>query len=445
MKKSIFIILLAFSGIAGYSQCMENKAACNSTFDDLRYAVVKINMTGFGSFTGFLINHTSNDGRLLVLTTYAPFMASCGNNPAVIDAALATTVFTFNSDYVSCSGSGATEVTTTGATLESTSGYLALLQLNSAPNLPELTYLGWDITSEPTSLACIFQTSNTIVRKGIVTANAFTIQSVNFNCNGTFSEASGFTNMLKISAWDQAEPYIESRGAPLIMNNLKAIGVYTVGNEVDCDKGPSYFYDLASASNSFMSHLRSGTQTNSATIKRVPCQNNLTLSGSFNQSYPYSAINTITSTQTIDDGNSVQYTAGTSVTLNSGFVSGTDFVAQIGSCTPQVITIAAKTEDSYNNNAQQRVQLKEFINPIIKIFPTLTSGNSSLFVETNQVVENLSLCIKDINGKTIMVKQINELQPNLPLKVEMPVVSAGLYFVHMAAGDYLFTTKLMVQ
>jgi len=33
----------------------------------------------------------------------------------------------------------------------------------------------------------------------------------------------------------------------------------------------------------------------------------------------------------------------------------------------------------------------------------------------------------------------------LPLKVEIPVVSAGLYFVQIAAGDYLFTTKLMVQ
>lgn len=447
MKHISISIALFLTCFKAFCQCTPAKAACNTTYEDLRYAVAAVTYPGItGSFSGFLVNHTSNDGRLLFLTTHIPFMSSCGFDPGDLAATIGNATFTWNSDYSSCTGSASSTVTSTGATLLATSGFIALFELNNAPNLPELTYLGWDIsTVNPTALACIYQHINTGVKKAILTApgSELSFVNLNVNCNGTFNEASGFSNMDKIAEWDDAEPESLGRGAPLIMNNKKVAAVYITGNETDCEKGPSYFADLINASSTLMGYLRSGSQTNSATIRRAYCKASETLSGLLNASTPYKVSGSIVSNQNIANGLTVSYRAGTYVELNNGFVSGTNFVAEINPCSNTITVIAAKTDDETVKDGRGD-DVADVADDWLKIYPNILPSGHSLTIQAYIDVNVAELQIFDLQGKHVATFQLTDLMKGSLTSIPLHAV-AGVYLLKANDSSHSLLQKIIVR
>lgn len=404
-------------------------ASSNSTYGALRDATARYTVAGH-SYTGFLINHTSDDGRLLFLTSSEAVDCLSPTSTQWNSA-----VFTWHSD--------GTPVTSTGATVLYTYGKITLLQLNAAPALAALVFLGWDISTTPSNLACIFETTNTAIDKGIVTASSQSTVNLTTNCStGGFSEGSG-TSMLKVSAWAVGEPIALGHGAPLIMNNKKVEGVYYDGNETACNGGPSYFYKLSNANSTMLNFLRSGSETNSATVSIEPCQDDLPpLTGNYTGVFTFTANSTIVSTQNIQPGSSVKYEAGMSITLNDGFNSGSDFIAEIKSCQSRVTTIAAKTDEN-NISRQDRQENIDAIGNKLKIYPNPNSPNSVAYIEGLSTDEPTKITISDISGKLLLDVMSNT--EDIIQQVRLPDLSHGIYFVKISYQNFCSTYKLVIQ
>ena len=178
-------------------------------------------------------------------------------------------------------------------------------------------------------------------------------------------------------------------------------------------------------------------ETNSATVSIQPCVDDLTLTASvnFTPQDPYTANNTIVSTQNIYDGHTVRYEAGVSITLNNGFVSGTDFIAEIKPCYSKVTTIAAKTEDiqyakdiDYKNNINVAVDW-------MKIYPTITASGNAVQVVSYSYETDLTTAIFDLQGKQVGFYPIKELLPNEAYALNLPTLAKGYYLIQVKNQD----------
>lgn len=402
-------------------------ASGNGTYGNLRHATARFTL-GSNTYTGFLVNHTSSDGRLLFLTTSQADVCHSVNWSNV--------VFTWLAD-------GAT-TTSTGATLLATDNRMTLLELIIAPALADLTFLGWDISTTPTSVSCIFESSDNSIKKGIVSASTLSAVSLTTNCNGTFSEGSG-SNAVKVSSWSAGEPTASGRGAPLIMNNKKMMGVYIAGNETECNKGPSYFADIAGASSTFLSYLRNGSETNSSTVKIEPCRDYfiLTTPVSATPPKPFKVTDYIASTQSIIDGVVVRYEAGNYIDLGNGFVSGTDFVAEIKPCEDDVTIIAAKTE---NEISHHRGDMHKAVggNTLIKVYPNPVESISDVYILSSHDIRAATITLYSIEGKRIAGNQLSLIAANTSTSFNIPELTAGLYFIEVSGIDYSSLHKIFV-
>jgi hypothetical protein len=409
-------------------------ASSNSTYADLRHATARFTISG-DTYTGFLINHTSNDGRLLFLTTNQPQVCNSPNWNNV--------VFTWESDGSS--------VTSTGATFLVSENKMTLLQLNNAPNLPTLTYLGWDIIASPSngSIACIFESGTSqSISKSIVTANFNAVSTIILNANcSTFSESFGsFDN--KVSLWNQGGIVKSGRGAPIIRDNKKVVGVYIAGEEQNCVKGPSYFARLQNSPN-IVAYLRDEDETNSATVSMNYCIPYLELTGNVNQtpSNQPKVSTYIKSTQNIANGVSIRYKAGTYIELNPGFSSGTDFIAEIDPCVSNITIIAAKTDDEHIDNPEE---LQESYNNMsndnwLKVYPTVLPSGNSIIIESNKKLEKVELKMYDLQSRHVHSFLLNSFPENTKFSVRLPDLPSGVYVLKAINAYNLFTQKIVVQ
>ncbi|HRN95651.1 MAG TPA: T9SS type A sorting domain-containing protein [Chitinophagales bacterium] len=423
---------------------LASKAACSSTYGDLRYAVAKVHVPGVSNdFSGFLINNTNNDGRLLFITT-SQFLTNGCSNPSY---SIANATFTWNEDYASCSSGTLTPVTSNGATILAIDGRVALLELANAPDLAELTYLGWDIATPYTDISCIYPTYDPTIKKGIVSASAYTSPGLGIECNDNYFESLGLPPVVKIAKWNSGEPNLLGRGSPLIMSNKKAAGIYLTGNETHCSNGPSYFEDFQSIKNgSVFNYLRTGNQTNTATVRMNYCKPSENLGGLFNQSFTYSVSGSgyITSTQNISDGNTVKYQAGTYIELNPGFISGTDFVAEINPCVSIVTTIAAKTDDEQTYHQEDYATVNITTDDWIKVYPTILPAGNSLTIEANDVIDDVELFMFDLQGKHICLFRLNGFLRGNSVSVPLDVAK-GMYVLKARHNNHSFTQKIIIQ
>jgi hypothetical protein len=405
-------------------------ASSNSTYADLRHATARFTISG-NTYTGFLINHTSNDGRLLFLTTNQP--QGC-NSPIWNNV-----VFTWESD--------GTSVTSTGATFLVSENKMTLLQLNNAPNLPTLTYLGWDIIASPSngSIGCIFESGTSqSMSKSIVTANFNSVSTVNLtsNCNGTFSESFGSTDN-KVSAWSNGGIVKSGRGAPIIYDNKKVVGVYIAGEEQNCVKGPSYFVRLQNSPN-IIAYLRDEDETNSATVSMNYCKPSENLVGNFDESKTFKVSGHIVSSHNIINGNIVRYEAGTYIELNSGFASGTNFVAEINPCVSNVTIIAAKN-DEYPTEEKEIVFNNVQEDNWLRIYPTYLLSNQSITIEAKESINGLELQMYDMQGAHIRSFILNGFGENTSVSVPLKDVASGMYIIRAYDATRLFTQKIFIR
>lgn len=417
-------------------------AVCDDA-DDLRKAVAKVHISMTGStipdFSGFLVNHTSQDGRLLFLTTSQPFVRF---SPSSSDLHAAT--FTWNEDLSSCGGSAATTTTSTGCTLLVTDGFFTLLELDAAPALSELYYLGWDYGASG-NCNSIFQSAAGIKKGKVSTGSSPTAVSGSFT-SGTddFVESSG-TGVFKVSSWSSGNTEKRGRGAPLLAGSVgkKVRGVYIGGDEVSCGNGPSYFAELHSGLTSLLGYLRDGSESNTATVHMNYCKPSQNLNYVQDYDWTYQVTGSIVSTQPIQNGYVVRYKAGTFVELNDGFVSGTDFVAEIDPCVITVTTIAAKTDNEKYEETQNTSILTE--GSKIKIYPTVIGSGNAVNIEVTEALPNLSISIFDLQGNEVQQTTLYELNALQPYTLRLRTLSSGLYVVKAYNHSISLTQKIIIQ
>ncbi len=414
-------------------------AICNDA-DDLRKAIAKVHISGIPyDFSGFLVNHTAQDGRLLFLTTSHPFMRYSPSSSTLNSA-----TFTWNEDLTACTGGSATTpVVSVGCTLLVTDGFFTLLELNAAPDLAELYYLGWDINATG-NYNSIFQSAGSIKKGKVSTTGSPSIVTGSF-ATGTdnFTESSG-SGVYKFSSWTSGNTEMRGRGAPLLAGSVgkKARGVYLGGDEASCGNGPSYFVYLASSYTSLLSKLRDGSETNTATVYMNYCKPSEMLSGVQPDSKEFYVTGSIVSTQAIEDGYIVGYHAGTFIELNNGFYSGTNFVAEINPCVITRTEIAAKTEDIIEEPQQN---LNNIAPAGIKIYPTIIASDKAITVEVTEAQQELQINVYDLQGKKILQFTLHNLNANEPSSVLLNGTAAGFYLVKAEGNTISTTQKIIVK
>jgi hypothetical protein len=430
----------AYSNVVSLTVNGVTAAAVCSDADNLRRAVAKVHISGIPyDFSGFLINHTSGDGRLLFLTTSHPFTRYSPNSTALNGA-----TFTWNEDLSTCGGSAATPVTSVGCTLLVTDGFFTLLQLNAAPNLSELYYLGWDYNATG-NYSSIFQ-SATSVKKGKVSTSSgpTNVTATISNTTDALTESSG-SGVFKFSTWNSGNTEKQGRGAPLLSGSVgkKARGVYIGGDEAACGNGPSYFAYLNSGLTSLLSYLRDGSETNTSTVRMNYCKPSETLFGNINQSLPpYSVTGSIVSTQSINDGLTIRYYAGSFIELNDGFYSGTDFVAEINPCVITATTIAAKTDDIIEDPQQT---ISASMVGSIKIYPTVLASGNAITIEATEGLQDASVTLYDMQAKAVQYASIPELYAHDKYSLPIGFLPSGLYFLRVQNNAILTIQKIIIK
>lgn len=414
-------------------------AICNDP-NELRKSIAMVNISGIPyAFSGFLINNMNNDGRLLFLTTSHPFTRY---NPNA--SALASATFTWNDDLNACNSAASATSTSTGCTIVSTDGFFTLLELKTAPNLPLLWYLGWDISATG-NFSSIFQSANGVKKGRVSTTGGFnTVSATISNSTDALTETSG-NNVLKFASWTTGNTEKRGRGAPLL-SDKKARGVYIGGPEVNCGNGPSYFADLAQAPN-ILSVLRAGntTATNTATVKMNYCIPFQELSGIRSTAKTFQVSTYIKSTEAINTGLSVKYQAGTYIELNPGFSSGTDFLAEINPCVSVVTIIAAKTDDTEQSTITEPIVESKINGSWLKVYPTILPSGNILNVESSKSIDGLELQLFNIEGKHIRSYKLNGFGESTKATLETSDLQTGFYFLHAVNGSDLFTRKIIIQ
>ena len=416
-------------------------AVCNDP-DELRRAVAKVSIPGIlYPFSGFLVNHTQQDGRLLFLTTSHPFTRY---NPSA--TALNNATFTWNEDLSACNGSASSSVTSVGCTLLVTDGFFTLLELNAAPAMPQgqLFYLGWDINATG-SYSSIFQSAGSIRKGKVATTGSPSTVSGSFT-TGTdnFVESSG-SGVFKFTNWSSGNTEKRGRGAPLLAGSIgkKARGVYIAGDEATCGNGPSYFAYLTSSMTGLLSYLRDGSETNTATVRLnycIPYLNNLP--SPLGTSETYQVSDYILSAQNIFNGHTVRYKAGTYIEMKDGFISGTDFVAEIDPCVSIVTVLAAKTEDEVEQQQTPSNITSQLSG--IKIYPTAVASGTALNIEVTEPQESLQLEIYDLQGNRFIQSVIYNLPANQSSSINLQGLASGFYLVKANGTTISATQKIVV-
>jgi hypothetical protein len=169
----------------------------------------------------------------------------------------------------------------------------------------------------------------------------------------------------------------------------------------------------------------------------------------FNQieSWTYQVTGSIVSTQNISNGLTVKYQAGSFIELNNGFVSGTDFIAEINPCVISRTTIAAKTDDTVEFDVTEEFngQLLASNDVELQIYPTaLASGQGCKIVATKSL-NNLQVVVFDLNGRPVSTTRIETLHQKTPHEMPLPALSKGIYLVKAQNAVFSFTQKIIIQ
>lgn len=461
-KYIIFVMAILLWGHSNAQtlSCQPNDAICNTAYTPERNAVVQIELAGsnIGLFTGFLVNNAKFNGRWLVLTTSLPFDCRAGGlgNIAVNTQLTAQQIkFSWNFDVTGCNtGTFSSAVLTGGAKLIVKEGHFAVLELNNPPGIPNPVFLGWDISSSliadhPNSgVNCIYNDFLETGRnhehpKPIIGAGGYKLVGLNTFCQDQFrfSETFGGEPFFRVDNWTKGQPSMHARGAPLFLQGSnKVIGMYVISKEGwgQCAKDSSYFVALYNAGTNLSDLLGMNTNNTLTTafVNHCLIDQSLTLTGNFAASRPYVVQTTINSTQSISTGYTVSYTAGTEITLNDGFVSGTDFVASIQtpSCTTAYTAIAKHDPNDIEyigNNTELNTK------PIISVYPTMLDAANTIAIKSSATDRNTYyVSLYDINGKAILSNQQLVLT-DVPTYITAPYnLSSGMYLLNIVDDEY---------
>lgn len=413
-------------------------ANCDNLFD-LSRAVAKVTIPGISSsFSGFLINNSLNDGRLLFMTSAKPFDCSSYN--------LNNATFTWNEQQNNCNA--LTQVSSTGATLLATDGYIALLELNGPLPLEEYVLLGWS-KNIPSSVVSIFQSSLSHVKKGMAKGGSISSfwEFYDLACNGSFDNEFGTGEpAVKIDFWSEGgglDAY--SRGAPLISSN-KAVGVYLSSHNIsECTYGPS-LGALLNNTNNFDQYLAPNNAASASSISFVPCKDEFITSETYTISKTEKANIRIIGMHRIVDVE-VIFQAGEEVILEDGFDSGNNFIAEIVPCLPDFAVINPKPEpDEYVVEHFKKDDFQgadySFENHIsVKAYPTVEIDDK-ITLDISGLRE-VDYAIFSLQGQVIKKSKFFNKNENYRELIYLPNMAAGVYFLVVKSNSYSETIKLI--
>jgi hypothetical protein len=406
---------------------------------DLSRAVAKITVPGISSsFSGFLINNSLNDGRLLFMTSAKPFACSSYN--------LNNATFTWNEQQNNCNS--LTQVSSTGATLLATDGYIALLELNGPLPLEEYVLLGWN-KNIPSSVVSIFQSSNSNVKKGMAKGGSIPSfwEYYNLLCDGTFNNDMGTGEpAVKIEHWSQGGGFDDySRGAPLISGN-RAVGVYLSSHNIsECTYGPS-LGALLNNTSLFDQFLAPNNATSASSILFEPCEDEIVESNPVTIPRTYKANIRVIGSSKIDNV-LVIFQADEEVILLDGFDSGNNFIAEIVPCIPDFTVINPKPEpEGYITEHFKNSETENFSNLRsntidIKAYPTV-EVEDRITIEVSGLTE-LDYTIVSLEGKVIKKSKLLNVNQNFSEIITLPSMAAGGYFLVLRSNLYSETIKLI--
>lgn len=172
----------------------------------------------------------------------------------------------------------------------------------------------------------------------------------------------------------------------------------------------------------------------------VSCENDLTLNAAIAGNEEHLAAQSITATNSIAAGAMVTYSAGQWIDLKDGFtaVSGCDFHAYIGGCTPKSDNNATVTMEKVNENTALRLALS----------PNPLQGNRLWLHLINQVadMEQVQIDLIDVKGQTVR-RLPQQLLPlgNTLLSFDEINLPSGLYICRvLQQGGVMQTAKVIV-
>jgi hypothetical protein len=140
----------------------------------------------------------------------------------------------------------------------------------------------------------------------------------------------------------------------------------------------------------------------------------------------------------------VKYQAGTYVELTDGFVSGTDFVAEINPCVSTITVIASKTD--YAETLPQEHQQTETTagSNWLTVYPNILPSGNSITIKANENIDGVELRMFDLQGKHIRSFRLNDLMQGASVSVPLNDLP-GLYVLKAQDGSHSFTQKIVLQ
>jgi hypothetical protein len=79
----------------------------------------------------------------------------------------------------------------------------------------------------------------------------------------------------------------------------------------------------------------------------------------------------------------------------------------------------------------------------LKIFPNPTNGNFAIEF-TNTINENIIAYVKDITGRTVVMKEINSVNGVNTINITLPEVHTGMYYLELHTNQDILRSKLMI-
>jgi len=360
-------------GGSGDCQVNVNCSPEGDDWQDEKTGVALILVNGNRYCSGSLINNSCNDGKLYFLTA-DHCTGGWANNPkkdAATNPNADDCTFLWNYEAPNCSNpsSEPSLYTTSGATLKANNSLtdFALFELDESPYelnpQQKVLFNGWNRAATLLNGgACIHHPSGDIKKISIYEQTPYS----NF-CNSSGGNNNTWGVIFKHSSGHFSSTQQGSSGSPLFDINGNITGqLWTGYNKDNCAYGPEC--SDASKDVSVFGKLSISWDSNSDIKKQLKhwlgsCGSSLTeLEGGYLDegmtnvvvNYPLSntaliqANNKVEGSSIVGNTSDVEFRAGQEVVLKPGFhaQAGSNFLAHIAPCSPMVIPVASKNENS---------------------------------------------------------------------------------------------------
>jgi hypothetical protein len=433
MKRLITIIYTLFA--FNYYVIAQDCPPLTSDVDNITKALALVTHATSGfQFTGALVNNSNEDGKYYFITSSYPFRTECDegdyNGSSYPDIEFR---WWFNNEL------------TYGAILKTISGEIALLELTSPPPFEKISYLGIKSSGGTPSYCLNYYSANSsfpYLANSIV--NNFASAKVTTICNSvadSYNFSSSASNAFKIIRWggfDNLNSDKWAKGAPLLDNNERIIGVFvTKRGSVECDVDSAYF--------SMSDYSQIESYLGSSDIRAIeidPCRDeeiisNPIISGPQN----IKASITVIGKSKISSGAVVTFSAGTSVILENGFESGNEFIAEIKPCVAQINPLS-KTINELEVNLKNRVEEKIIdINKDVNAYPSILIDNEITI--KSEGLNYIQYYLVNLQGQVLLKNNYFPQNNKSTTKIDLPYLTLGIYLLYINDGQYSKTIKLI--